>query len=96
MIIFHIQSRAFQTAPLKSLYYSYESECHKSGCGYSARPGPFSFPGCLAKSIFVEAGELSECFRQNDENYGLRHIKEEPEVVPVCEHDKGKTEPQCR
>ncbi len=35
--ISHIHLRAFQTVPLKPLYYSYESECHKYGYGNSTR-----------------------------------------------------------
>ena len=37
----------------------------------------FHSPANLAKSIVIEAAELLECFQWSDEEYDLKHIKEE-------------------
>ena len=37
----------------------------------------FHSPANLAKSIVIEAAELSECFQWSDDNYDLQHVKEE-------------------
>ena len=37
----------------------------------------FHSPANLAKSIVIEAAELLECFQWSDDNYDLRHVKEE-------------------
>ena len=43
----------------------------------------FHSPGNLAKSIVIEAAELLECFQWSDEEYDLKHIKEELADVMV-------------
>lgn len=43
----------------------------------------FHSPANLAKSIVIEAAELLECFQWSDEEYDLRHIKEELADVMV-------------
>ena len=40
-------------------------------------------PANLAKSIVIEAAELLECFQWSDEEYDLKHIKEELADVMV-------------
>lgn len=37
----------------------------------------FHSPANLAKSIVIEAAELLECFKWNETEYDLQHIKEE-------------------
>ncbi|WP_443626591.1 nucleotide pyrophosphohydrolase [Catenibacterium sp.] len=37
----------------------------------------FHSPANLAKSIVIEATELLECFQWSDDNYDLKHVKEE-------------------
>ena len=37
----------------------------------------FHSPANLAKSIVIEAAELSECFQWSDNQYDIQHIKEE-------------------
>ena len=43
----------------------------------------FHSPANLAKSIVIEAAELLECFQWSDEEYDLKHIKEELADVMV-------------
>ena len=43
----------------------------------------FHSPANLAKSIVIEAAELLECFQWSDEEYDLRHVKEELADVMV-------------
>ena len=43
----------------------------------------FHSPENLAKSIVIEAAELLECFQWSDEEYDLKHIKEELADVMV-------------
>lgn len=43
----------------------------------------FHSPANLAKSIVIEATELLECFQWSDEEYDLKHIKEELADVMV-------------
>ena len=45
--------------------------------------GKFHSPANLAKSIVIEAAELLECFQWSDEEYDLKHIKEELADVMV-------------
>ena len=45
----------------------------------------FHTPANLAKSIFIEANELLECFQWSDENYDVEHVKEElADVLVYC------------
>ena len=43
----------------------------------------FHSPANVAKSIVIEAAELLECFQWSDEEYDLKHIKEELADVMV-------------
>ena len=47
----------------------------------------FHSPANLAKSIIIEAAELSECFQWSNENYDLQHVKEELADVIVYSQD---------
>ncbi len=45
----------------------------------------FHSPANLAKSISIEANELLECFQWDEENYDLKHVKEElADVLVYC------------
>lgn len=45
----------------------------------------FHTPANLAKSIFIEANELLECFQWSDTDYDLEHVKEElADVMVYC------------
>ncbi len=45
----------------------------------------FHSPANLAKSIAIESGELLECFQWDEENFDLRHVKEElADVLVYC------------
>ena len=47
----------------------------------------FHSPANLAKSIVIEAAELLECFQWSDEEYDLRHVKEElADVMVYCQN----------
>jgi NTP pyrophosphatase (non-canonical NTP hydrolase) len=47
----------------------------------------FYSPSNLAKSIFIEAGELLECFQWSDDDYDLQHVKEElADVIVYCQN----------
>lgn len=43
----------------------------------------FYSPSNLAKSIVIEAAELLECFQWDNDNYDIKHIKEELADVMV-------------
>ena len=46
----------------------------------------FHTPGNLAKSIYIEANELLECFQWSDTEYNLQHVKEElADVLVYCQ-----------
>lgn len=46
----------------------------------------FHTPGNLARSVSIEAGELLECFQWNDNEYNLKHVKEElADVMIYCQ-----------
>ena len=46
----------------------------------------FHSPGNLAKSVSIEAGELLECFQWNDNEFDLKHVKEElADVMIYCQ-----------
>lgn len=45
----------------------------------------FHSPANLAKSISIEANELLECFQWSDDEYDIRHVKEElADVLVYC------------
>jgi NTP pyrophosphatase (non-canonical NTP hydrolase) len=45
----------------------------------------FHSPSNLAKSISIESGELLECFQWNNENFEVKHVKEElADVLNYC------------
>lgn len=35
----------------------------------------FHSPANLAKSIMIEAGEMLECFRWNEDDFAIEHVK---------------------
>lgn len=47
----------------------------------------FHSPANIAKSIVIEAAELLECFQWDEENYDIRHVKEELADVMVYSYN---------